>query len=214
VYQASPLHAAGSIQEIWLAFAAGATLVAPVDRHGEPAKRLAKARVTVLSCSPARLTALGGDVPSLRLLILRGGEIPEQLVARWTRADRRIVGTYGHAETTVMATYADLQPGHPVTLGRPLPGCRVYLMDEDLRFVRRGEVGEICVGGLGVARGYLGLPAETCARFVQDPFASGGSDARMYRTGELGRIGANGNLEYHGSVVGPRLPVPSTGGWR
>jgi non-ribosomal peptide synthetase component F len=87
-------------------------------------------------------------------------------------------------------------------------------MDEDLRFVRCGQVGEICVGGLGVARGYLGLPAETCARFVLDPFASGGSDARMYRTGELGRIGPHGDLEYHGTAAAPRLRLPSIGGWR
>ena len=209
VYQGSPLHADGSIQEIWLAFHAGATLVAPTARMERAAgrslcNRLAKAQVTVLSCTPSRLATLPREVPSIRLLILRGGEVSDQLVARWARADRRLVNTYGRAESTVMTTYADLQPGRPVTVGRPFPGCRVYVVDEDLGFVRCGRIGEICIGGAGVARGYLGLPAETSARFVQDPFASGGSDARMYRTGDLGRIDASGNLEYHGRAAGWR----------
>src|SRR5213594_4267580 len=108
------------------------------------------------------------DVPSLRLLILGGETCPDQLVARWARPGRRIVNTYGPTETTVIATYADLTPGLPVTIGRPVPGYRVHLLDDDLEPVAAGEIGEICIGGVGVARGYVGLPEQTAARFIPD----------------------------------------------
>ncbi len=204
VYQGSPLSGDGALPEIWLAFHAGATLIAPAGMEtgaGDLARRLASARITVLSCAPSLLATLAGDVPSLRLLILRGEPCPDHLVERWTRADRRLVRTYGHAETAGLATYAELLPGEPVTLGRPLPGCRVYVVDDQLRLARWGSIGEICVGGVGIARGYLGLPADTHGRFVKDPFApKGAGDARIYRTADLGRIDPSGNLELHGST--------------
>ncbi|MFI5401367.1 MAG: AMP-binding protein [Planctomycetota bacterium] len=214
VYQSSPLSWHASVQETWLAFHAGATLVAPTPRMLNGGRRLAShlsgARITVLPCAPSRLAMLTADVPSLRLVVL-GGMCPEPLVARWSRADRRLVSTYGHAETTVAATYADLLPGRPPTLGRPLPGYRVYVLDQERRLVRYGEVGEICIGGPGVARGYLGLPVETEVRFAQDPFAPPGTaDARIYLTGDLGRIDSTGNLEYHGAAPRP-CPEASVG---
>ena len=94
------------------------------------------------------------------------------------------MNTYGPTETTVIATYADLSPDQPVTIGRPVPGYRIYILDEELRPVQHGHKGEICIAGAGVALGYVGLPAETRERFVPDSFASAG---RMYRTGDMGR---------------------------
>jgi non-ribosomal peptide synthetase component F len=155
--------------------------------------------VTVLPCTPRFLSGLTEDVPTLRLVILAAAGCTADLVARWSRADRRIVGTYGHAETAMMATCVDLVPRRPVTAGRPVPGCRVYVLDDGLRLARYGSVGEICVGGVGVARGYLGLPVDTRARFVRDPFAAG--DARLYLTGDLGRITPSGELVLHGRAT-------------
>src|SRR5206468_5056795 len=81
----------------------------------------------------------------------------------------------------------------------PIPGYRVHLLDDQLRPVPAGEVGEICIGGVGVARGYLGLPELTRKRFVADPHANGdGEGARLYRSGDLGRLDADGNIEFHG----------------
>jgi acyl-coenzyme A synthetase/AMP-(fatty) acid ligase len=77
-------------------------------------------------------------------------------------------------------------------------GYRVYLLDEHLRPVPAGATGEICIGGTGVARGYLGLPQETEARFVDDPFAGG----PMYRSGDLGRLDGEGNIEFAGRADG------------
>lgn len=202
VYQGSALSACESLQEMWLALHAGATLVPRMREDGRLARVLSASRVTVLLCTPAFLMALTHDVPSLRLVILSAGRCPGYLVHRWSRADRRLVNTYGHAETAMIATCVDLLPLKPVTAGRPLPGCRVYVLDNDLRLARYGQVGEICVGGAGVARGYLGLPAETRARFVRDPFAPhGAGDARLYLTGDLGRINASGELELRGRAA-------------
>src|SRR5205823_4464645 len=92
-------------------------------------------------------------------------------------------------------------PGKPVTIGRAIPGYRVYLLDESLCPVARDQVGEIYIGGVGVARGYVRLPQQTRERVLPDPFAPpGDGHARMSRTGDLGRCDAEGNLEFLGRV--------------
>jgi non-ribosomal peptide synthetase-like protein len=203
VYQGASLAFDLSVEEIWLAFQAGAALVAatPEMLHAGPelARQLAAYGVTVLSCVPTLVSMLTEDVPTLRLLILGGETCGEQLVARWARPGLRIVNTYGPTEATVIATCTDVYTGKPVTLGRPISGCYIHILDEELRLVPRGRKGEICIGGAGVARGYLGLPAETAARFVPDPFAGRDDpDARIYRTGDMGRVDSHGNLQFLG----------------
>jgi len=206
VFQGASLSFDLSIEEIWLAFCAGATLVAatPELAHAGPdlARLLAEYGVTVLSCVPTLLSMLEEDVPALRLLILGGETCSNQLVARWWRAGRRIVNTYGPTETTVIATYTDVFPDKPVTIGRPVPGYRVFILDSELRPVRHGEVGEICVAGAGVARGYVGLPAETELRFVTALVAGNRAVERIYRTGDLGRVDREGNVEFLGRADG------------
>jgi non-ribosomal peptide synthetase-like protein len=207
VYQGASLAFDLSVEEVWLAFHAGATLVAAtpeMERAGPDLSRmLTESGVTVLSSVPTLLSMLAEDVPTLRLLIFGGESCPEWLVARWARSGRRLVNTYGPTETTVIATYAELLPGKPVTIGHAVPGYRVYLLDDELRPAPRGEAGEICIGGAGVARGYVGLSDETRARFVPDPFAPADEpDARIYRSGDLGRLDANGAIEFLGRVDG------------
>ena len=203
VYQGFSLSFDASVEEVWLAFHSGATLVAatPEMAHAGPdlSRLLSEAGVTVLSCVPTLLSMLTEDVPGLRLLILGGEACPEQIVERWARPGRRLVNTYGPTEATVIATYADLRPGEPVTIGRPVPSYHVHLLDDFLRPVPAGVVGEICIGGVGVARGYVGLPDQTRERFIPDPFAPPGDpDARLYRTGDLGRFDERGNIKFHG----------------
>ena len=207
VYQGASLSFDLSVEEIWLAFQAGAALVPATPemaRSGPDLSRhLAERGVTVLSCVPTLLSMMNEDVPTLRLLISGGEALSEDLVARWARPGRRIVNTYGPTETTVIATYAPVEPGRRVTIGRPVPGYRVHVLDERLRPVPPGDAGEICIGGPGVARGYAGLPCETLARFVPDPFAPPGQEnARLYRTGDLGRIDLDGNLQFLGRSDG------------
>ncbi len=192
VYQGASLCFDLSVEEIWLAFGTGATLIA-----ARPDSDLSG--VTVLSCVPTLLSMLDADLPALRLLIVGGETCSKQLAERWAHRGRRIVNTYGPTETTIIATYADLTPGKPVTIGRPLPGYRVYLLDSQLQPVLWGATGEICIGGAGVARGYQGLEDETQARFVPDPFAAG---ARMYRSGDLGGLNSSGDIEFAGRTDG------------
>ncbi len=201
VYQGAALFFDLSIEEIWLAFHAGAALVAATPEIAQAgpdlSRRLAECGVTVLSCVPTMLSMLDRDVPSVRLLILGGERCPDQLAARWVRPGRRIVNTYGPTETTVIATYADILPDKPVTIGKAVPGYDVQILDQDHRPVREGEAGEICIGGAGVARGYKGLPEETRARFI--PYGNGG---RIYLSGDLGRVNREGDIEFLGRADG------------
>jgi non-ribosomal peptide synthetase-like protein len=203
VYQGFSIAFDASVEEIWLAFASGATLVVGTREmvHASPtlAGLLTEAGVTVLSTIPTLLSLLEGDLPTVRLLILGGEPCPQSLVARWWRPGRRMVNTYGPTETTVIATWSDCDPRRPVTIGRSLSGYTVHLLDEHLRPVRYGEPGEICIGGPGVARGYLGLPELTRQKFVPNPFADEEDQApRLYRSGDLGRYNDEGEIEFLG----------------
>ncbi len=203
VYQGFSLAFDASVEEIWLAFRAGAALdpatLATARAGPDLPAFLERTGVTVLSCIPTLLEMIGGGLPSLRLLILGGEECPAGLVERVARPGLRIVNTYGPTEATVIATFADLEPGKPVTIGRPLAGWSVHVLDESLRPVPRGAAGEICIGGVGVARGYLGLPGMSRERFVPDPFAPEGETApRLYRTGDRGSFDARGELRFLG----------------
>ncbi len=190
-----------SVEEIWLAFFAGATLVvgtAEMMRAGAGlAPWLAAAGVTVLSGVPTLLAMMEEDVPSLRLLILGGEVCPPDLVKRWWKPDRRVVNTYGPTEATVVATFADCCPGRPVTIGRPLPNYFARILDGRLQPAPPGEAGELCLGGIGLARGYLGRPELTAEKFI-DWTQNGEPPLRLYRTGDLARRTSGGELEFLG----------------
>ncbi len=200
VYQGMTISFDFSIEEIWPTFARGATLViGPDDSRrlgGELADFLEQARVSVLYCVPTLLATLPRDLPGLRSVLVGGEACPAELVERWSRPGRRMLNTYGPTEATVTATWCELLPGRPVTIGRALPTYSVVLLDEHCAPVRHGAVGEICIGGPGVAVGYVGLPEKTADRFVEHPLAPGGG--RLYRTGDLGRLTDDGEIEYRG----------------
>ncbi|MFE0592939.1 amino acid adenylation domain-containing protein [Micromonospora echinospora] len=112
---------------------------------------------------------------------------------------RRLWNLYGPTEATVWASAADLpEPVDAVTIGRPLPGTRIHLLDPRGRPVPVGVPGEIHIGGPGVALGYLDRPALTARSFLPDPYGPPGS--RLYRTGDQGRLGPDGRLEYLGRL--------------
>src|SRR6266446_5929437 len=132
VYQGASLAFDVSFEEVCLAFHAGATLVAatPEMAHAGPdlSRLLTEREVTVLSCVPTLLSMLAEDMPSVWLLIFGGEICRDRLVERCARPGRRMVNTYGPTETTVIATYTDLTPGRPVTIGRAVPGYRVLVL--------------------------------------------------------------------------------------
>ncbi|HEX2208826.1 MAG TPA: thioesterase domain-containing protein, partial [Longimicrobium sp.] len=111
----------------------------------------------------------------------------------------RIVNLWGPTEDTTYSTWAVLEPGNDrVGVGRPVPGGRVYVLDEHLRHAGIGVPGEVWTAGMGVARGYAARPALTAEKFVPDPHGPPGS--RMYRTLDRGRWREDGTLEYLGRM--------------
>ncbi|MEU4626553.1 amino acid adenylation domain-containing protein, partial [Actinoplanes sp. NPDC023801] len=190
-----------SILELGMALPAGATLVVPPPGSslGEPlADVLAAQRITHALIPPAALATVPDPaaVPELTTLLVGGEACDAGLVRGWATG-RRMINAYGPTETTVVATWTGaLAPGGTPPIGRPLPNTATYVLDARLRPVPAQVPGELYVGGDGLARGYLHRPGLTAQRFVADPFGAPGS--RMYRTGDVVRRAADGQLEYLG----------------
>ncbi|MFV8165504.1 amino acid adenylation domain-containing protein [Mycobacterium sp. 134] len=190
-----------SVWEIWGALLHGARLVVVADSVAASPRDLHELviteGVTVLSQTPAALAALEQAGLESTALMVAGEECPSELVGRWA-SGRVMVNGYGPTETTIYAAIsAPLTTGTAVVpVGSPVAGAALFVLDDWLRPVPAGVVGELYVAGLGVAVGYIGRRELTASRFVACPF--GGSGARMYRTGDLVRWGEDGQLQYLG----------------
>ncbi|MFE7513654.1 amino acid adenylation domain-containing protein [Streptomyces sp. NPDC057540] len=200
-------------EEIWPALTAGACVVLlpgggrtlPDLLRGEAGRS-----VTVLDLPTAyweELVSLGDLTPwppALRLVVLGGSEARAATVARWRERHGdavRLVNTYGPTEATVIVTAGELGGGPGAgarpPLGRPLPGVRLYVVDERGGLLPAGSEGELYIGGRGLARGYTARPELTAEAFLPDPFTGAPHD-RMYRTGDRVRWRRDGQLEFLG----------------
>ncbi len=194
-----------SVWETCMGLLTGATLVmadAEQRAPGEPLERLLTGqRITHATLPPAVLAQLRPEqVPAGTTLVVAGESSAPDLVARWSRR-HTLINAYGPTETTVCATMSGpLTDGGRVPIGGPVANTRVYVLDDALRLVPDGTVGELYVGGAGLARGYLGRPGLTAQRFVADPFGPPG--ARLYRTGDLVSWNGQGELEFLGRADG------------
>lgn len=202
VYQGFSVAFDMSFEEIWIAYLVGASLwIGEKEITGDPEtlpRLLAANEVTVLHAVPTLLALFADDVPTLRLINLGGEMCPESVVTRWSRSGRQMFNTYGPTEATVSASLARLYPGEPITIGTPLPNYGLLVIGTDapgLRLLPRGEIGELCITGPGVADGYLGRPDLTAEKFLANPWCTGEHDARLYRTGDLARIDADGQVQ-------------------
>ncbi len=200
----SQWHSYGFDVSVWEIFGAllrgGRLVVVPdaVVRSPEDLHALLIAeRVTVLSQTPSAAAMLDPRGLESAALVVAGEACPTDLVDRWAPG-HLMINAYGPTETTVYAAIsAALDPGSPVVpIGSPVAGAALFVLDESLRPVPPGVVGELYVAGAGLARGYWRRAALTASRFVACPF--GGPGARMYRTGDLVCWGADGQLQYLG----------------
>ncbi|WP_436961369.1 amino acid adenylation domain-containing protein [Streptomyces sp. SudanB182_2057] len=209
-----------SVFEMWGALLHGGTLVmvprAVLRSPEDFLDLLAERQVTMICQTPSAFRSLVGSVAdgdprasrlALRAVVLAGEKAEPAELRPW--ADRvglgkvALTNMYGPTETTVYTTYhryskRDFEPGVGTRIGRPLADTAIHLLDPFGNLTPIGVPGEICVGGPGVARGYLGRPELTAERFVPDPFGPPGS--RLYRTGDLARRGQDGVLEFVGRI--------------
>src|SRR5436305_525397 len=206
VYQGMTIAFDFSIEEIWAPLMAGATLVPALPGAAligdELADFLRDRDVTVMACCPTLLATIEQDLPKLRILLVGGEACPQKLVARWYRAGRRILKSYGPTEATVTATLTELKPDKPVTIGIPLSTYSIVILDPaEERALPPGELGEIGIAGVGLAIGYMNRDELTMKKFIRDFLGiQNNPTSRIYRTGDLGRIDGNGEIEYRGRI--------------
>ncbi|MET8232770.1 amino acid adenylation domain-containing protein [Micromonospora sp. NPDC005298] len=192
-----------SVGELCMAFGSGGTLVIPPSGPLVGAALgtvLRERRVTCVLLPPAVLASVPADgYPELRTVCVGADVCPPELVAAWASPGRRFHNAYGPTETTVGVTVSDpLEPGGGAPpIGRPITNTTVHVLDARLRPVPVGVPGELYLAGEGLARGYRGQPAATAERFVADPYARR-PGARMYRSGDLVRWRADGQLDFLG----------------
>ncbi|MET8014820.1 amino acid adenylation domain-containing protein, partial [Streptomyces sp. NPDC005266] len=192
-----------SVAEIFPALAGGAMLCV-ARRDGDTLTELEQLAVTAVTFTPSVLESILGDDErsatvrdTVRHVVLGGEEYGSELVRRWAPG-RTFHNEYGPTEATVVVTsWAAPDPvPDAVSLGVPVTNTRVYVLDDFLRPVAPGVVGELYVAGAGLARGYVRRPGLTSERFVACPFSDSGE--RMYRTGDLVRWTREGQLVFAG----------------
>jgi amino acid adenylation domain-containing protein len=213
-----------AVWEIWPHLAAGATVCLADDAARLSPKLLQlwliRDRITIAFAPTVHATALMAmswpDTTSLRLL-LTGGDVLHH--GPTLNLPFSVVNNYGPTECTVVSTSALLTPGAPgaPTIGRPITGASIYVLDEERRPVPDGSRGEIYIGGGGVGRGYRNLPGASERCFLPDPFAAT-PVARMYRTGDFGVRRPSGEIEFCGrrdrqtKIRGIRIELDEIGG--
>ncbi|MFE5570414.1 MULTISPECIES: amino acid adenylation domain-containing protein [Amycolatopsis] len=193
-----------AVAEFWPIWQAGGCLVlasAPDLVPGEPLSRLVRdQRITHVTLPPSALAPLeeAGGLPAGLTLLVAGEACPAPVAKRWA-VDRVMINAYGPTETTVAVTASEPLTGEETPpIGRPITGVRTYVLDDRLRPVEDGDVGELYAVGPGLARGYLRRAAATAERFLPDPF--GGPGGRMYRTGDRVRTRPDGQYVFVGRV--------------
>lgn len=157
-------------------------------------------QVNVTIVAAKMLPILVDNTTSSLECVVTGGEKPEKAVInRLLQSGVKIVQEYGLTETSVVATFKEIGPSTKMShIGRPIPNVQVYILDPSLQVLPAGAVGELYIGGAGIARGYLNQPELTEEKFIENPFQTAGENKKLYRTGDLARWLPDGNLEYIG----------------
>ena len=207
VLQKTPFGFDVSVWEFFLPLLAGAQLVlARPGGHQDPhylAGLIASAGITVLHFVPSMLQVFldeadTGGCGGVRQILCSGEALPAALQNRLLERLPQVAlyNLYGPTEAAVDVTCWRCQPGSTtVPIGRPIANTQIHIVDRYLQPVPIGVVGELLIGGVQVARGYLNQPQLTAERFIDDPFHPGG---RVYRSGDLARWRDDGTIDYLG----------------
>ncbi|KAH8773851.1 BcNRPS1, nonribosomal peptide synthetase [Diaporthe sp. PMI_573] len=184
----------GSIHEIFSALSYGSTLV--LKDYSKPFSHLRTCDAVILTSTVSQ--ALDpAEYPNLRAVYLVGEVVPQSVCDAWA-CHRQLFNMYGPTEATCGATIKALFPNQPVTIGVPCSSVRIYLLDSRQRVVPWGVVGEICLAGVQVSRGYIGRPDETARRFVPDHINPQYKGEHMYKTGDRAYWNEQGELVFLG----------------
>ncbi|MCP3738294.1 amino acid adenylation domain-containing protein [Rossellomorea sp. BNER] len=155
-------------------------------------------KLSMLLLPPTYLSYLNQQrMKSLRKVMVGGSESTPSLVERWNEI---YLNAYGPTEATVCATVWEPSNGSNdkvIPIGKPISNTKVYILDENLQLQPIGVPGELCIGGVGLARGYLDKPEQSAERFVPSPFSEG---ERIYRTGDFARYLSDGNIQFLGRI--------------
>jgi amino acid adenylation domain-containing protein len=204
ILQFASLSFDASIFEIAMALRAGATLCLARQESllpGQDLIRLLREQaVSIVLLPPSALAALPTEpLPALQTITVTGEACSADLVARWAPG-RRFFNLYGPTESTLFITVAECSNDNQrPSIGRAIANIQVYVLDRQLQLVPIGVPGELHIGGVGLARGYLNHPELTAQKFIPHPF-SDEPGARLYKTGDLVRYLPNGNLEFLGRI--------------
>ncbi|EIK94329.1 non-ribosomal peptide synthetase [Pseudomonas sp. M47T1] len=210
VLQKTPFSFDVSVWEFFWPLMTGATLVmADPGAHRDPAALQAvieREQVTTLHFVPSMLQlfiaagALRGGCQSLARVICSGEALSHDLQSQFlAEHSAALYNLYGPTEAAIDVTHwtCRAEPGQfAVPIGEPIANTAIHILDADLQPVPVGVTGELYIGGINLARGYLGRPALTAERFVPNPFGAG----RLYRSGDLARYRASGVIEYAGRI--------------
>ncbi|MCC5645521.1 amino acid adenylation domain-containing protein [Nostoc sp. CHAB 5824] len=201
ILQFASLSFDASIFEIVMALATGATLYLAKKESllpGKPLLQLLREKaITHITVPPAVLAVLPTkSLPALQTIICAGESCSEDIVKSWWNSERRFFNAYGPTEATVWSTVAEIKSlSEKPPIGRPIANTEIYILDKHLQPVPIGILGELYIGGDGLARGYLNSHELTTKKFICNPF----NDiklARLYKTGDLARYRPNGNIKF------------------
>ncbi|WP_407306459.1 amino acid adenylation domain-containing protein [Desulfosporosinus sp. SB140] len=159
-------------------------------------------KVNIIQVTPTRMLSILKDTNGIHSFknlskILIGGErFPEPLLDRIKHlTSAEVYNLYGPTETTVWSTVQKLKDANKISIGKPIANTQIYILDSNLKLLPVGVAGEIYIGGDGLARGYLNNHEMTRKKFIVNPYSA---DAKIYKTGDLGRWLPDGSIEYIG----------------
>jgi amino acid adenylation domain-containing protein len=195
-----------SISEVFTTLLSGATLYLfkkiEIEDAQQFEKKIELQQISILTITPAYLRNIDiSKLSNLKTLISAGEIADKEMLLNVKSKGVNVLNAYGPTETSICATIFELNEEDSkyenIPIGVPINGVYIYLLNPDLQLVPYGSIGEICIGGVGLARGYIDREELTKEKFIANPY---NLSERLYRTGDLGRWREDGNLEYLGRM--------------